>query len=225
MFLAVPDPAVADLAANLATRRDYRGGPAFAHVAGALPLMALHPLLDQGYEVGAFHPLQSFPAERGPEAFEGSLIAVDATTADLLAELTQLAKRLGGRPRRVRDPERTLYHAAAVVGGNYLVVLAAQAAKLLEQIGWERDEALRALLPLMRGTLDNLERDGLPGALIGPLRRGDAATVERQLHALVPLGDLPPAVYRILGLAALELAREAGLDETQARLIEEALTG
>ncbi len=223
VFLAVPDPAVATLAAELAGRTDLAGAPAFAHVSGALQLTALAPLRERGYAVGAFHPLQSFPVERDPSAFRGSLVAIDASAEDLLDELSRLAEGLGARPRRVTDDQRLLYHAAAVMASNYLVALAAQSSAILQHTGWERQEALEALVPLMRGMVDNLERDGLPGALIGPIRRGDAATVERQVQALEPLGELSAGVYRVLGRAALALAREAGLEEAQAVLIEAAL--
>lgn len=175
---------------------------------------------------GALHPLQSFPAPRGPEHFRGVLAAVDANDPGLLAELGAVARRLGMVPRQVVDADRTLYHAAAVIAGNDLVALAASAAAVLESIGWSREEALSALIPLQRGSLENLEKDRLPGALIGPVRRGDHATVARQLEALRARPDLESsaAVYRILGLTALGLARQAGLDEEAGERINEALT-
>src|SRR5207302_7512079 len=116
------------------------------------------------------------------------------------------------------------YQAAAVVCSSYQVVLAAEAVAILEAIGWSRTEALQLLLPLMQGVLENLCEHGLPEALIGPIRRGDPATVRRHLAALNPLPE-QKAVYRILGSAALRLAREAGLDASAAAEIEEALTG
>jgi len=178
-----------------------------------------------GRDVGSFHPLQSFPVPRAPEAFQDSLIAVDASSARLLGELNRLARSLGAHPRRVPPEERTLYHAAAVLASNYLVALAAQGVNVLGRAGWTRDEALEALIPLMRGVLQNLERAGLPHALIGPIRRGDPETVARQVKELAATGGgIPLEAYRILGAAALELAREAGLDEESARRIEEALT-
>ena len=121
------------------------------------------------------------------------------------------------------DPERPLYHAAAVLGSNYAVALAAEAANALEQIGWTRGEALSALLPLLRGAVDSLAADGLPAALTGPIRRGDAAAVREHLQALDGIARV--LVCRILGLTAFRVARGAGLDEEAARRIQEALTG
>jgi predicted short-subunit dehydrogenase-like oxidoreductase (DUF2520 family) len=224
IFLAVPDPAIEPLAAELAAL-PLPPGAAVVHLSGALGLEPLAPVAEAGAAVGSFHPLQSFPVVRDPAAFRGALVAVDASSAKLLGELTRLARTLGARPRRVPPEQRTLYHAAAVMASNYLVALGAQATEVLQRAGWSRAEALEALLPLMRGVLLNLESAGLPDALIGPIRRGDPDTVSRQLGELTTTGGgIPLEVYRILGRAALELAREAGLDAESARRIEEALT-
>lgn len=221
----MPDPAIAPLAAELAAL-PLPEDAAVVHLSGALSLAPLDPVAAARREVGSFHPLQSFPVVREPAAFEGSLIAIDASSARLLGELTRLARSLGARPRRVPPEQRTLYHAAAVLASNYLVALTAEAAGLLESIGWNQDEALAALLPLQQGVLENLGREGLPNALIGPIRRGDHETVTRQLGALRAAGmESSAETYRILGYAALRLARQAGLDEAAAKRIEVALTG
>ena len=220
----MPDPAIGPLAAELAAL-PLPEGAAVIHLSGALGLAPLAAVADAGAAVGSFHPLQSFPVVREPAHFRGALIAVDASNARLLGELTRLARDLGARPRRVPPEQRTLYHAAAVMGSNYLVALCAQATEVLVRAGWSRPDALAALLPLMGGVLTNLGSAGLPDALIGPIRRGDPETVSRQLLELRATGAGTPAeVYRVLGVAALELAREAGLDPESARRIEEALS-
>jgi predicted short-subunit dehydrogenase-like oxidoreductase (DUF2520 family) len=74
-------------------------------------------------------------------------------------------------------------------------------------------------LPLMRGTVANLER-GPAAALTGPIRRGDEATVRRHLAELTPDER---TLYRALGRIALGLARGAGLEEAAASAVERAL--
>lgn len=217
----MPDAAVTDLAGHLPANPP--AGSAAVHTSGLLGLAALAAARDRGWATGAFHPLRPFPSPQPPAAFQGITIAVDASGPDLLQQLTELAGRLGAHARRVTDDQRSLYHAAAVLGSNYAVALAAEASGALEEIGWTRDEALAALLPLLRGAVDSLQADGLPQALTGPIRRGDDRAVRAHLHALS--GSSRARVYRILGLAALQVAREGGLDEEAARQIEEALTG
>ena len=201
-------------------------GAAVVHVSGSLPLAALRAAHLAGHRVGSFHPFQSFPVERGPAAFTGSLIGIDASDEELAGRLFELARDIGGRPRRVPDDQRALYHVAAVLGSNLMIGLTKRASGVLESMGWTREDAMSALLPLMAGVVENLRAEGMAGALIGPIRRGDPATVSRHLDELDRRGlEEIARVYRILGVATLELAVEAGLEAEKAEQIREALTG
>ena len=223
-FVAVSDPVLPEVAAALARR--LPPSTRIVHVSGSLPLSALAAARHAGHEVGSFHPFQSFPFERPPSAFEGSLIGVDGSDEALVDRLFQLARDLGGTPRRVPDEQRALYHVAAVLGSNLLIGLVGRSAGVLQSLGWTRQDAVAALLPLISGVVKNLAAEGLTGALIGPIRRGDPATVRRHLEQLERSGlEETARVYRILGLATLELALEAGLEPAKGDEIKVALTG
>lgn len=217
MFLAVPDGAVTDVAKRIARTRPA-GGTAFVHVSGALGLDALAPLAAD-HEVGSFHPLQSFSGPRPPEAFAGVTVAVDASASRLERRLAQLARDIGARPRHVGDEERVLYHAAAVFASNFVVAVVFEAARILRAAGWPGDEAEKALVPLVEGAVANLKAEGAVKALTGPIRRGDAETVERHLNAVADR-----ELYRKLGLIALEIAQQAGLEPAAAERTRRALT-
>ena len=217
VFLAVPDGAVKDVAVRIA-RMEASEAVSFVHLSGALGLDALAPLRER-HAVGSFHPLQSFPTPRPPEAFRDITVAVDASTPSLLRRLRGIARALGARPKRVDDASRVLYHAAAVFASNYLDVVVAEAVRLLREIGWTEAESTAALMPLVEGAVDNIRRRGPIQALTGPIRRGDVQTVERHLEALEN-----PGLYRMLGQVALEVAKEAGLQPAAARRIKRALT-
>ncbi len=230
VFLTVPDAVVASLAGEVAASGDIPASIAFVHCSGALGLGALRSLAAR-HEVGSFHPLQSFPRPRPPEAFRGSLVAIDATAATLRGRLERLARDLGAKPRGVEEADRVVYHAAAVFASNYLVALAGEAVELLETIGWSESEALAGLIPLMRGALEEVARRGPTAALTGPIRRGDMETVTRHLEALAALdsgsakGKARKAdVYRMLGRIALEIAARAGLEPAAVGRVNRALT-
>jgi predicted short-subunit dehydrogenase-like oxidoreductase (DUF2520 family) len=216
VFLAVPDAAVGDVAARIAAS-DPAPAVSFVHLSGALTLDVLAPL--RGHAVGSFHPLQSFPFPREPEAFRGITIAVDASTPALVRKLRRLARDLGARPRKVAAAERVLYHAAAVFASNLVLATFSEGVRQLMRIGWSEADATRALVPLLEGVVANIRRRGVHKSLTGPIRRGDAETVRRHLEAL----DRPD-LYRILGSIALEIAREAGLDPAAAERVRRALT-
>src|SRR5947199_3738619 len=111
LFLAVPDGAVSEMATRVA-RMNPPAELAVVHLSGALGLDALIAL--EGNPLGSFHPLQSFPTPREPEAFRGITVAVDASTTALRRRLARLARELGAKPKHVTGRERVLYHAAAV---------------------------------------------------------------------------------------------------------------
>jgi predicted short-subunit dehydrogenase-like oxidoreductase (DUF2520 family) len=138
-----------------------------------------------------------------------------------VAAARRIVAALDGRALVISPHSRPLYHAAAVLASNALVALAAAAARMLEEAGVAGDDALPALLPLMRGTLDNIEQLGARPALTGPIARGDVDTVRLHLARLSP-GDR--VLYCGLGLELLRLAREAGLDDARAEEIESLLT-
>src|SRR5216684_6310332 len=230
VFLTVPDGAIASLAGEVAAAHGIPATVAFVHCSGALGLAPLAALAAR-HDVGSFHPLQSFPQPRPPEAFRGSLVAIDAGASGLRRRLERLARDLGAKPRGVEEADRVVYHAAAVFASNYLVALAGEAVELLGTIGWNESEALQGLIPLMQGALDEVARRGPTAALTGPIRRGDVETVNRHLEALAGLDSGSPEskprkadLYRMLGQIALEIAARAGLEPAAVGRVSRALT-
>ncbi len=181
VLLCVPDHVIPEVAAGVGI------DPWVAHVSGATHLSALDPH-ERRFSV---HPLQTLTRERGPEQLDGAWAAISAESDDALAWARWLAETLGLRPFEVADADRTLYHAAAVIGGNYLVTLWRVATSLLEQVGAPPE----AIVPLMTRTIEN----GFD--LTGPIARGDWTTVEAHLAALEERDpDLVP-LYRALAEA------------------------
>jgi predicted short-subunit dehydrogenase-like oxidoreductase (DUF2520 family) len=230
VFLTVPDGAVASVARDIAAHdSDVPKTVSFAHTSGALGLRALAPL-KRRHAVGSFHPLRSFPEPLPPDVFRGILVAVDASSPMLRRRLERMARDLGAHPRAVDDSQRVVYHAGAVFASNYLVALLELAVGLLEEIGWSTGDASKGLTSLASGVLANVAKLGPTAALTGPIRRGDAETVARHIQALSALDGRPSNqlrrvdAYRMLGLIALEMARQAGLEPDAAERVRRALT-
>lgn len=222
VILAVPDDALAEVAYDLAQIGPAPDGCAALHLAGALSTDVLAPLHRVGYAIGSLHPLQTI-ADRWStgDPLVGAAFALAGDPVSLAAA-RRLVTALEGNALLIPPMLRPVYHAAAVFASNYLVSLTATAAGLLERAGVEPGEALPCLLPLLRGSLDSLERLGLAAALTGPIARGDTDTV--RLH-LARLSAEERGLYCALGRATLRLARAAGLDATRAAELESLLAG
>ena len=77
-------------------------------------------------------------------------------------------------------------------------------------LGVSSREATGALLPLLRGTLNNIESVGLPNCLTGPIARGDLGTIERHLGALDAKNPCSITAYKELGLQTISVALAKG---------------
>ncbi|HSJ05251.1 MAG TPA: Rossmann-like and DUF2520 domain-containing protein [Longimicrobiales bacterium] len=221
ILLAVPDGALPEVVHDLAMAGEAPPGCVALHMSGALSTDVLAPLHAAGYAIGSLHPLMAVadPWLAG-ERLAGAAFALGGEPAAVTAG-RRIVSALGGLPLVVPPSMRPLYHAAAVMASNYLVALAAAAARLLTEAGVPEEDALPALLPLMRGTLDNMQQLGMSAALTGPIPRGDSDTVRLHLARLSPADRV---LYCGLGLELLRLARVAGLDEERAGDIESLLT-
>jgi predicted short-subunit dehydrogenase-like oxidoreductase (DUF2520 family) len=220
VLLAVPDDALPAVAGLLA-RRPSPAGAAALHLSGALTAAVLEPMHAAGYAVGTLHPLQTVAdPEAGVARLRGCAYAVGGEPA-ALAAARRLVSDLADQVLVVPPMARPGYHAAAVIASNYLVGLLHLAARQLAPVGLDEAAAVRALLPLVRGTLDNVEALGIPDALTGPIARGDADTVRLHLARLSP-GDR--LLYSALGREVLRVAGRAGLPQDRAEQLAELLS-
>jgi predicted short-subunit dehydrogenase-like oxidoreductase (DUF2520 family) len=176
VVIATPDAAIAGAATTLAPA--LRAGALVIHLSGASTLHELDGVLlaRPDVEVGSLHPLQSLPsADAGRRRLAGSWCAVDGSS-----RVEKIALTLGMRPFRFDAANRVRYHAAACVASNHLVALLGQVERLAAHAG----VPFEALLPLVRGTVENVDELGPAAALTGPVARGDHETIARHVDAL-----------------------------------------
>lgn len=217
LILAVPDDALHAVANEVAHVAPAPAGCVVLHLSGALSTDVLAPLHGAGYSVGSLHPLQTVADPwSGAERLQGCAYAIAGEPAALTAA-RRLVSALGGLPLVIPPALRPIYHAAAVFASNYVLAATAAIARTLAEAGIEEEEAVAAALPLMRGTMDNVEQLGLGAALTGPVARGDVDTVRLHLSRLSPRER---RLYSALGLETVRLARAVGLDPERAAKLE-----
>ncbi|MGB5081665.1 MAG: DUF2520 domain-containing protein, partial [Burkholderiales bacterium] len=128
----------------------------------------------------------------------------------LLTRLETLARALGARPLRLPEGGRALYHAAANFSGAFVIALVQETAALWKKLGISEADSLAALLPLLRGTADNVERLGAAGGLGSAVARGDAGTLRRHLEVLAREAPESLDLYRMLSLRTIPIAIAKG---------------
>jgi predicted short-subunit dehydrogenase-like oxidoreductase (DUF2520 family) len=223
VVVSVPDDLIDGTVRALAAGKAFFAHTAVIHLSGATPLSALDAARDAGARRLGVHPLQTFPdVESAIERIPGCTVAVGADDDEGFLTAEALAGDLGGRPFRLPDEHRAIYHAAAVFASNYLVGATGVAELLLATAGVP--EPLDALVPLQEATVANLARTGPADALTGPAVRGDAGTIARNLEALGASAPWAVAAYVEMARVTLDLAVRGGrLSLRQRAAVDEVL--
>ncbi len=206
VLLTVPDDAIEAVASSVR----WRAGSACVHCSGAADLDVLQKAVADGALAGGFHPLHMFgEAGEPPGALAGCAIAL-AGPDELVQRLARLARALDAKPLRLPEGGRALYHAAANFSGAFVIALIQETIALWGKLGIAEADALAALLPLLRGTADNVEKLGAAGGLGSAIARGDAGTIRRHLDVLAREAPDSLELYRILSLRSIPLALAKG---------------
>ena len=224
IIITTPDDLIADTCLTLVSGQAVKRGDHLVHMSGALGLDILEPAKELGADTACIHPLQTFADVRGAmKSIPGSVFAVTTRNEATQSWAEELVRKLGGEPVLLEEKDKTLYHIGAVLASNLLVALEHAAELVYQEIGMHRERALKALLPLIEGTVSNLKRLGTEKALTGPVARGDIGVIRRHLEFLE--GEAKEQllkVYTSLSMFALDLA-EADVSKSRCEEIEELL--
>ena len=224
ILIAVPDDALAGLAAGLQAGEWDGRGKTLLHTSGAAPAAVLAPLAKRGAAIGSMHPVQSFPTPSTPASqAKGAIFGLEGDPA-AVRKAKILVRSLGGRPLLLTAGQKTLYHAACVLASNLFVPLFGLAVETMAAAGVPAPTAKKALLPLVEGTLRNVKILDAENALTGPLARLDYETVARQMRALRRVPRAREA-YRAIGLEALELLKKRGIPDARIKRLRALLEG
>ena len=220
IFITTPDGAIPLVASELR----WRPGQSVVHCSGADSTETLEPARKLGARVGAFHPLQTFASvKQAIDNLPGSTFAIEAEEP-LLSTLKDMTAALDGHCIELKASDKVIYHAAAVITSNYLVTLVKLATDLWQTFDIPPEEATKALMPLLRGTLNNIENVGIPQCLTGPIARGDTGTIKKHLKALDKVAPAILSTYRELGRQTIPVARAKGkINGQQVQELEEIL--
>jgi len=230
VFITTPDGAITSTCDAIAAGGGFRDGMTVVHTAGAQTIDILQSARTAGAHRAVLHPLQSIPTmELGGKNIPGSYFRIEADPEAARTAL-ELVTAMGGielaLPKWAAGSESAaLYHAGAVAASNFFVALVDLSLRFYEALGADRKDALRAVLPLIRGTLANIESAGVPDALTGPIMRGDVQTVRGHLDAIAARTPELAGLYKELARHTVTVARDKGsLGPKAAAEIQELLT-
>ena len=225
VLITTPDDAILSACREIATNPAIKGKFVF-HMSGAGDLDLLAPAEEAGASVASIHPLQSFSSvDQAIQNIPGSYFGVTADKQSQ-AQAKNIVRDLGGIPLVISSEQKPLYHAAACFASNYLVSLMNVVESIYQAIGINEKDAKKAFLPLVYGSLKNIENSGSVFSLTGPIARGDSGTVKKHMMAIHENLPQYSSLYSSLGLITVKIARQKGtLNAGQAKKINAILKG
>lgn len=220
VIIAVPDDAIGEVAAGLASASAVSKGQVVLHTSGARDRSALAPLEGQVTGLGSFAPVQTVvdPATAA-ERLRGAYVVLEGDPS-AIAMGQALAGRLAMHGVELTPEAKVAYHAGAVMVANLGVALEAMAERVATTGGVPAEAAAHIYLPLWQGMIANLASLGAMKSLTGPIKRGDVATVRRHLGVL---RGAEREAYVALSWEAIKLAERAGLAREKVVALEKVL--
>lgn len=226
VFITTGDDAIASVCEEISKKGGVSAGKKVVHMSGAGKLDLLESARRSGAHIASMHPIQSFAS------VEGAVKSIPGSTFGVTAEesisdwAVQVVSDLGGVPFFVSDADRPLYHAAACMASNYLVVLMHMVEEAYKSVGVNRESAIRAFWPLVTGTIDNIESRGTVRSLTGPISRGDIETVKKHIEAFRERLPEFLDLYSIMGTFAVDIGlKNKTLTHRRAEEIKSLLLG
>ncbi len=225
LLITTPDDRIESVCTRIVAASSVRGKKVF-HMSGAGGLDLLDSAYHAGAAVASIHPLQSFSSiESAIQNIPGSYFGVTASKGAKKLSM-DIVRDLRGIPIHIKPDQKPLYHAAACIASNYLVSLMSVVEAIYLSIGFSEKDARKAYLPLVYGSLNNIEKQGCKSALTGPIARGDSGTVKKHIEAIVRHLPDHSSLYANMGMTAVKLARQKGtLNAAQAKIITDLLKG
>lgn len=218
VVIAARDGAIVEIVRALIDGRSLRADSVVVHCAGSLDAEVLAPLRPWCAGVAQLHPMISFANPTRPPSLIGGHAHV-AGDEEAVRRAKRVCRSIGLVPRTFPGLDRVAYHAAAGLVANGAAALAACGASLLVKAGATPSEVPAMLGPLLRSVAENVTAMGLPSALTGPVRRGDAKAVAKHVATLREKAPELVEIYVACARAQLPMARAIG-EATAAQLAE-----
>ena len=149
-------------------------GAIIAHTSGSIPLTIL-----KGNKTGVFYPLQTF--SKGVDLnYKEIPVFIEGSSPDVVAKLKETASIFSEIIEEADSESRKKLHLASVFACNFTNALAGISEKILNKSGI----GFHVILPLMKQTINKLEKVSAKEAQTGPAVRGDSKVISQHLQML-----------------------------------------
>lgn len=182
------------------------------HMSGGHSSDILIELKQYGSYIYSMHPLQSFSnINTSVENLETTVFTIEGSD-EKIHILEDLLNKTNNKYFQIDTNNKELYHVSACVVSNFLVTLIDLGLDFLKQIGIDEENGLDAIMPLIKGTIDNIEHFGTKDSLTGPIARGDINTIKSHLNSIRINSPENLLFYKLMALKTLDISSHPPLE-------------
>lgn len=193
-------------------------GKTFIHMSGAHSASILNKAKQKDGIIASIHPLQSVSDPlKASKDFNETYFSFESPCG--ITENVQEILNVLPNYFKISSDQKPIYHLAACVFSNYLTTLMAYGTDLMDSIGIDSETSIKAMWPLIQGTLKNIESKGINHALTGPLARGDRETIELHLKSLKEKDNALLGFYKDMGLKTLDYMENNEITDIHTRQV------
>ena len=200
IWLCVGDAALRSVAANMAKWGSFKN-VVVLHSSGALPADELDELRRSGASVASAHPMMTFVRDSAP-SMKGIPFALEGDRS-AIANARRLVKALGGESFLISKKDKPLYHALGAFVSPLIVAQMAAVERIGRELKFSPKQTRKIVAPILQQTIRNYLEHGPAKAFSGPIVRGDAETVRKNLAALKRVRGAQE-IYRALANMGVE---------------------
>ena len=215
IFITTPDNQIADVWSEI--KRLPIKEKLICHCSGSISSEAFSNINNHGAYGYSIHPMFAISDKYNSyKNLSQAFITIEGHEKHI-KYLKRLFLHLGNDVTIINKENKILYHAASVTVSNLVLGLINNGINYLEECGFTREVAIKALYPLIRNNLRNIKERGAVNSLTGPIERGDLSTVINHLN-VIPEAD--KELYRLLSKNILKIAKIKNLDRDYKNLEE-----
>lgn len=208
IFITTPDSVIKDIWNKI--KELSIKNKIICHCSGSLSSNIFSNIESHGAYGYSTHPIYAF-SDKYNSHIKLSEATITIEGSEVYLELIKnLFISIGNKVKIISKDNKSLYHAAAVISSNFVVALAQIGVEYLEKCGFNEEEALQALYPLMINNIKNIGCKGVKDSLTGPIERIDIETV---LNHLMSIDSCDKELYKLLSKKLIYIAKIKNIDK------------
>lgn len=204
LFLTVPDNNIKEVYSSLS--KQAIKGKLICHCSG---VMSADEAFEDAEKFGAMicsvHPLFAISDKYKSYIHIADGFFTVEGCKNGVKSVSEILNICGNGYQIIDKSKKQLYHLSATISSNLVVGLLDFGVSTLKKCGFSRENALKALTPIVTNNVNNVMQTDVVNSLTGPVERCDTNTIEKHLNCLT--GE-EKEIYTLLSKRILSIGKE-----------------